>query len=87
MRVFIGFDDTDTIDADRGTGKLARWFEQELPEGCSVWGVVHQQLLLHDNIPYTSHNSSACVVVDIRDVSILEHLISKSVEHVERNAF
>ena len=34
MRVYVGFDDTDTVDADRGTGKLARWFEQELPEGC-----------------------------------------------------
>ncbi len=28
MRVYIGFDDTDHIDADRGTGKLARWFER-----------------------------------------------------------
>lgn len=36
MRVYVGFDDTDTIDADRGTGKLARRFEDRLPEGCRL---------------------------------------------------
>ena len=67
MRIYIGFDDTDNINANRGTGKLARWFEMELPEGCLMWGVVRQQLLVHDDIPFTSHNSSACVVVDMPD--------------------
>ena len=38
MQVYIGFDDTDNITADRGTGKLARWFEDELPEGCRMEG-------------------------------------------------
>ena len=71
MRVYIGFDDTDNITADRGTGKLARWFENELPEGCRVEGVVRQQLLVDDRIPYTSHNSSACVMVDAPDASWL----------------
>ena len=67
MRIYIGFDDTDTLGADRGTGKLARWFEQELPDGCRLWGVVRQQLLLDPAIPYTSHNSSACAVVEAGD--------------------
>ena len=40
MRIYIGFDDTDTLEANRGTGKLARWFEGSLPDGCQVWGVV-----------------------------------------------
>jgi len=83
MRVYIGFDDTDNKGADRGTGKLARWFEKELPKGCSLWGVVRQQLLLHDEIPYTSHNSSACVVVHMPDMSLLEQLTTKAIEHVE----
>lgn len=84
MRIYIGFDDTDHIDANRGTGKLARWFERALPEGCNIWGVVRQQLLVHDDIPYTSHNSSACVVVDVEDESVLEDLISRAVVHIER---
>jgi len=87
MRVYIGFDDTDVKDADRGTGKLARWFENELPDGCRLWGVVRQQLLVHDAIPYTSHNSSACVVVDMPDMSLLDRVTTKAIEHVERYSF
>ena len=86
MRVYIGFDDTDNKNANRGTGKLARWFEKELPEGCRMWGVVRQQLLLHDDIPYTSHNSSACVVVDVPDGAILGELTERAVAHVERHS-
>lgn len=83
MRIYIGFDDTDTIDADRGTGKLARWFEDALPEGCTMRGVVRQQLLVNENIPYTSHNSSACVIVDTPDITFKDKITSRAVEHVE----
>lgn len=86
MRVYVGFDDTDNIDADRGTGKLARWFEQELPEGCRIWGVVRQQLLVHKDIPYTSHNSSACAVVEVEDGSLVQDLVTKAADHIERYA-
>jgi hypothetical protein len=86
MRAYIGFDDTDTLEADRGTGKLARWFEHELPEGCSVVGVVRQQLLVSDAIPYTSHNSSACLIVDMPDPSPLPALIERAARHLERHA-
>lgn len=85
MQAFIGFDDTDTIDAERGTGKLARWFGQTLPPGCVLWGVVRQQLLVHPAIPYTSHNSSACVVVNIPDEGMLEELITSATTHIERH--
>jgi tRNA(Ile2) C34 agmatinyltransferase TiaS len=85
MQAFIGFDDTDTLDADRGTGKLARWFGKDLPPGCVLWGVVRQQLLVHPAIPYTSHNSSACVVVNIPDESVLDELIASAVSHIERH--
>ena len=86
MRAYVGFDDTDTLEADRGTGKLARWFEHELPEGCSVVGVVRQQLLVCDAIPYTSHNSSACVIVDMPDLSLLPALVERAARHLERHA-
>ena len=86
MRVYIGFDDTDTIESDRGTGKLARWFEDVLPDGCYLWGVVRQQLLIHPDIPYTSHNSSACVVLETDDRSVEPGLISAAVGHVEEHA-
>lgn len=86
IRAYIGFDDTDCPDSDRGTGKLARWFQEELPEGCYLWGVVRQQLLVHEEIPYTSHNSSACVVVEMPDLGFLDDLISRAALHLERHA-
>ncbi len=84
MFIYVGFDDTDTRDSDRGTGKLARWFEQQLPDDCRMKGVVRQQLLVDAAIPYTSHNSSACVIVDAPDSTFLDVLVKKAVEHVER---
>ena len=64
-RVYVAFDDTDTIDADRGTGKVGRWFEDRLPPDCRLWAVVRQQLLVHPDVPFTSHNSAAVCVVDV----------------------
>jgi hypothetical protein len=83
MRVYIGFDDTDTSDSDFGTGKVARRFEKKLPEGCHLWGVVRQQLLFDERIPYTSHNSSACAVIDISDPAMKDVLISMAADHIE----
>jgi hypothetical protein len=85
MRIYFGFDDTDTADSDRGTGKLARWFENELPESCRSRGVVRQQLLLDPSIPYTTRNSSACAIIEAPDTSLLEDLISRAVNHIERH--
>lgn len=86
MRVFIGFDDTDSKDSDFGTGKIARHIENLLPEGCSLWGVVRQQLLFDERIPYTSHNSSACVVVDISDPAHKDNLLSIAIKHLEQKS-
>jgi hypothetical protein len=57
-----------------------------LPEGCLLWGVVRQQLLVDERIPYTSHNSSACVVIDISDPAIEKALLPLAVDHIERQA-
>ncbi|MGI6396384.1 MAG: hypothetical protein ACOX3E_04025 [Desulfomonilia bacterium] len=86
MKMFVAFDDTDTIDSDFGTGKLTRWFENELPEGCRLWGVVRQQLPVMEEIPYTSHNSSACAIIEAPDHSVLTGLIDRAVYHVERHS-
>jgi len=52
MKAYFGFDDTDTHDAPYGTRKLVRWFQRAMPEGCECLGVVRQQLLVCDEIPY-----------------------------------
>lgn len=86
MRLYIGVDDTDNIDSEKGTGKLARWFERELPSGCRLWGVVRQQLLVHPDVPYTSHNSSACIVIDLPDKGHVQELSCRAVAHVQRHS-
>lgn len=86
MHVYIGFDDTDNLSADRGTGKVARWFEGELPGYCRLEGVVRQQLLVHKEIPYTSHNSSACVIIDTPDPTVVESLTERAIAHVKRHS-
>ena len=87
MRAYVCFDDTDTLDCGRGTGKLGRWLMERLPDGCAGWGVVRQQLLVHPDIPMTSHNSSACAVIDVPDVSVVPALIAAGIALIEENYF
>ncbi len=82
MRVYVCFDDTDCLGADRGTGKLVRWFTERLPDGCSTWGVVRQQLLVHPDVPYTSHNSSGCAVLEVEDASVVGLLAEIGAAHI-----
>jgi hypothetical protein len=60
--VLIGIDDTDDLDS-RGTGFLAQLLLARLRSlglGTPV-GATRHQLLVDPRIPYTSHNSSACI--------------------------
>jgi tRNA(Ile2) C34 agmatinyltransferase TiaS len=87
MRAYVCFDDTDTLDCGRGTGKLGRWLMDRLPEGSTGWGVVRQQLLVHPDIPMTSHNSSACAVIDASDETVVPALTAAAVALIEENYF
>jgi tRNA(Ile2) C34 agmatinyltransferase TiaS len=85
MKAYFGFDDTDTRDSIHGTGKLVRWFLKELPRGCECMGVVRQQLYVCNEIPYTSHNSAACMIIQIADSELLEYVIECAVNHLEKH--
>lgn len=63
-RYFIGIDDTDNRES-RGTGYRARTLGAQLEEkGLAILeGVTRHQLLVSPAIPYTSHNSAACLSV------------------------
>jgi hypothetical protein len=63
-RILIGIDDTDN-DTSIGTGRLARQLATQCQErGMPVTGVTRHQFLVDPAIPYTSHNSGACIIVD-----------------------
>jgi hypothetical protein len=62
MIIFIAIDDTDNKESI-GTGRLSRMLADELLQIglASHTSITRHQLLVHPNIPYTSHNSSACI--------------------------
>lgn len=83
MRVYLGFDDTDVLGGKMGTGKLVRLYEKKLPAGARLWGVLRHQLLVDKRIPFTSHNSPACAVVEVEDPEIVPMLIELAAQHLE----
>ncbi len=85
MKIYVAFDDTDALNCGRGTGKLARWFEDKLPENTSLFGVLRQQLLFRDDIPYTSHNSSLVCVVEAQSEKVIPELIDLATEHINEH--
>ncbi|GGI53454.1 hypothetical protein [Oxalicibacterium solurbis] len=60
----LAIDDTDNL-TSRGTGFLARQLALRLGEHglADVKAITRHQLLVDPRIPYTSHNSSACLVL------------------------
>lgn len=64
-RWLLAIDDTDALGRKPGTGRLARMLADEIgaERGLERLGVVRQQLLVHPAVPYTSHNSPACIVL------------------------
>ncbi len=72
MKVLIAIDDTDNLES-RGTGFQSRQLGKlisELNIG-EIAGITRHQLYVHENIPYTSHNSSACIEAEIFDFNSL----------------
>jgi hypothetical protein len=60
--LYLGIDDTDTLESI-GTGAMARELGAHLERMrmASVECITRHQLLVHPDIPYTSHNSAACL--------------------------
>ena len=72
VEILIGIDDTDNPTSP-GTGRLARDLCQELVKrGLKSLGVTRHQFLVDSSIPYTSHNSGACIAVESDDIREVE---------------
>lgn len=65
MQYYIGIDDTDNLES-RGTGHRARQLGTMLQEEgiARLICITRHQLLVHKDIPFTSHNSSACLLME-----------------------
>ena len=73
MRCLIGIDDTDNAES-RGTGFRARQLGARLGEAGigRLSGITRHQLFVHPDIPYTSHNSAACLDFWLEDTSLVD---------------
>ena len=62
LHLYIGIDDTDNLES-RGTGFRVRELARELREQdiADTKSITRHQLFVSPDIPYTSHNSSACL--------------------------
>lgn len=78
MRLLVAIDDTDNKDS-RGTGFRSRQLAALIEEHQlgKVNGVTRHQLFVHEDIAYTSQNSSACLDVESDKLEALT-LLSKS---------
>ncbi|MBN2683479.1 MAG: hypothetical protein JXR58_13375, partial [Bacteroidales bacterium] len=72
MKVLIGIDDTDNKES-RGTGFLSRQMGKQISDTKLgfVEGITRHQLFVHKDIPYTSQNSSACLLVETEKIDLL----------------
>ncbi len=86
MRILISIDDTDNLES-RGTGELASLIADDLES--NGWGtssfVSRHQLLVHPDIPYTSHNSAMCFSAEI-DESALNSVIGHASDFLSRES-
>lgn len=86
MIVFISIDDTDNLEQG-STGQTANGLRKLLEE--KGWGhtapVTRHQLLVHPDIPYTSHNSAMCFKAEL-DPEVWEDLIMAAGQFLEHNS-
>ena len=62
--IFIGLDDTDTLES-RGTGHLARDIAAAMGANYPLLGVTRHQLLVDPRVPCTRNNSCAAIALDV----------------------
>ena len=86
MKIFVAIDDTDNLES-KGTGFRARELAGLLQQnGCGqVVGVTRHQLFFNEQIPYTSHNSSACIALDSA-IEKCPQIIEISARYLQENA-
>jgi len=84
MKTFIAIDDTDNIN-EGSTGRTANLLRKLIKE--RGWGscdpVTRHQLLVHPDVPYTSHNSTMCFTADLVEES-MTRIIAGAGEFLEQ---
>ncbi|MCP3892968.1 MAG: hypothetical protein GY702_29445 [Desulfobulbaceae bacterium] len=72
MQIYLSIDDTDNHESP-GSGQLAETLTKELQKNsltkrCS--SITRHQLFVHENIPFTSHNSAMCFCAELAEFKL-----------------
>ena len=83
MRLLICIDDTDSKNSEKGTGAIAEDIRDMVVEtfDAPVSFISRHQLLIHPDVPYTSHNSSMCFGTEIPE-DRYDELVERTLEVV-----
>lgn len=83
MKLLICIDDTDDIDS-KGTGEIAEEICALIQEAVKghMSAVTRHQLFVHEDIPYTSHNSSMCFELVLESALDYDRVISIAENHL-----
>jgi hypothetical protein len=82
--LYLGFDDTDTLDSPKGTGRTIRDFCAGLDARYQLRCVLRHQLPKLPDIPFTSNNSSACAVLAVEDPACGRALFEAACDYLAR---
>ncbi len=86
MKTFMCIDDTDNLES-RGTGALASLMIEDIEK--FGWGkcsyISRHQLYFHPDVPFTSHNSTMCFVID-HDKQIHDDLKNYAMKFLEKES-
>lgn len=87
MRVLLCIDDTDNLDS-AGTGEMLQEICKLLTAEnlCKEGFVSRHQLLIHEDIKYTSHNSSMCCELEKVEKENITRIIEIAADYLEHNA-
>ncbi|MDD9304447.1 MAG: hypothetical protein HUK40_19715 [Desulfobacter sp.] len=87
MHYWVSVDDTDMPDT-KGTGwlleKICTRLEKKGLGTCA--SISRHQLFVHEDIPFTSHNSSMCVEIDLAADKDQDQLIAHMISALERDS-
>lgn len=82
-KTFICIDDTDEIGYYKSTGMISEEIQEYVQDKyakCSV--ITRHQLFIHEDIPYTSHNSSMCFTTHLNEEE-KEDVIAFVIKYIE----
>jgi len=84
FKTYICIDDTDEIGYEKSTGLLSEEIQEYIQDNYSKCSLItRHQLFIHEDIPYTSHNSSMCFTVYLNEVQ-KKDVIEFVINHIEK---